>query len=163
SRVAWTNGPTAYVHTVGSSTDLEATFDENLQNLTFSNDGRRLTIAGRGEIALWNVSPWQRLWRVPSPSPSAVTLNFSTDDSVLIADYSSMGTVLLDAATGRHLATILVSQPRSTLPGEVVLPSLKGRISKGDGRWQLWSFPEPDRAALRESLARIISATGLEL
>src|SRR5262249_14650320 len=45
SRVAWVSGTTAYVHTIGSATDLEAAFDEDLRDLEFSNDGQRLLIA----------------------------------------------------------------------------------------------------------------------
>jgi hypothetical protein len=162
-RAAWINGTTAHVHTVGSSTDLEATFEETLNDLTFSNDGQRLLIASRGEIALWSVSPWKQLWRIPSPASSSVDLEWSTDDSVLLAEYRSLGTVLLDAATGHHLATVPLSKPRSLFPQEKVLRSLKGKVSQGDGRWELWAFPEPDHSSPRESLARITSATGLEL
>jgi serine/threonine protein kinase/WD40 repeat protein len=163
SRVAWINGTTAYVHRVDSPTELEATFDENVSDLKFSNDGKRLLIATRGEIALWTLDPWKRAWRVPSPASSYASLEWSTDDSVLLAEYRTLGTVLLDAATGRHLATVPLSKPRSVSPEDKVLPSLKGRISQGDGRWELWSFPEPDHSAPRESLARITSATGLKL
>jgi len=85
------------------------------------------------------------------------------DDSVLLADYRAMTTVLLDSATGHRLATIPVSKPSSVLPEDKVLPSLKAKISKGDGRWELWSFPEPDHSPPRESLTRITAATGLEL
>ena len=112
---------------------------------------------------MWSLSPWKRLWQAPSPSASPVDVAWSTDDSVLLADYRSAGTVLLDAATGHHLATIPPSKPRSTFPEELVLPSLKGKLSRGGGRWELWSLPEPDRTSPRESLARITSATGLEL
>jgi dipeptidyl aminopeptidase/acylaminoacyl peptidase len=163
ARVAWVNGTTAHVHTVGSTTDLAATFDETLNDLTFSNDGQRLLIASRGEIALWSVSPWKQLWRVPSPASTFVDLEWSTDDSVLLAKYRSLGTVLLDAATGHHLATVPLSKPRSVFSEEKVLRSLKGKISQGDGRWELWAFPEPDHSSPRESLARITAATGLEL
>ena len=97
------------------------------------------------------------------PSPSFASLEWSTDDSVLLAEYRTIGTVLLDAATGHHLATVPLSKPRSVFPEDKVLPSLKGRISQGDGRCELWSFPEPDHSSPRESLARITSATGLEL
>ena len=56
-----------------------------------------------------------------------------------------------------------LSKPRAVSPEDKVLPSLKARISQGDGRWELWSFPEPDHSSPRESLARITSATGLRL
>ena len=82
---------------------------------------------------------------------------------MLLADYRTLGTVLLDAATGHHLATVPLSKPRAVSPEDKVLPSLKARISQGDGRWELWSFPEPDHSSPRESLARITSATGLKL
>ena len=163
NRVAWINGTTAYVHTVGSPTELEATFDENVSDLKFSNDGKRLLIASRGEIALWSLSPWKRLWRVPSPASSFASLEWSTDDRVLLADYRTLGTVLLDAATGHHLATVPLSKPRAVSPEDKVLPSLNGRISQGAGRWELWSFPEPGHSSPRESLARIATATGLQL
>ncbi len=120
-------------------------------------------MAGRGEIALWSLHPWKPLWSARSPFAAPVSVELSSDDSVLLLDYYSMGTVLLDAATGHHLATVPVSKPCAGYPEEKVLPSLKGNISLGDGRWELWSFPEPDRAPPRESLARITSATGLEL
>ena len=122
-----------------------------------------MLIASRGEIALWSLNPWEQLWRVPSPASSFANLVWSTDDSVLLVRYRSLGVVLLDPATGHHLATVPLSKPRSVAPVEEVLPSLKGRISQGDGRWELWSFPEPDRSSPRESLARITAATGLEL
>src|SRR5262249_50413038 len=113
NRVAWINGTTAYVHTAGSPTDLEATFDETLTDLRFSRDGQRLALATRGEIALWTVSPWKALWRVPSPASSFASLDWSTDESLLLATYRSLGTVLLDAVTGHHLATVPLSKPRS--------------------------------------------------
>ena len=82
---------------------------------------------------------------------------------MLFRSYRTLGTVLLDAATGQQLATVPLSKPRAVSPEDKVLPSLKGRISQGDGRWELWSFPEPDHSSPRESLARITAATGLEL
>jgi outer membrane protein assembly factor BamB len=163
SRIAWVNGTTVHVRTVGSSTEFETSFAEALRDLKFSADGQRLLIAGRGEIALWSLQPWKRLWSVRSPFSGPVFVEWSSDESVLLLDYYSMGNVLLEAATGHHLAMVPVSKPRAGYPEEKVLPSLKGRISLGDGRWELWSFPEPDAAPPRESLARITSATGLEL
>ncbi|HET9157262.1 MAG TPA: WD40 repeat domain-containing protein, partial [Myxococcaceae bacterium] len=163
SRIAWANGATAHVHTVGNSAELETTFAEAIRDVKFSADGQRLLLAGRGEITLWSLQPWKRLWSVLSPFAGPVTVEYSSDESVLLLDYRSMGTVLLDAATGGHLATISVSKPRAVYAADKVLPSLKEKISLGDGRWELWSFPEPDLAPPRESLARITSATGLEL
>jgi hypothetical protein len=161
--VVWGNGPIAYVHTLGRPTDFEVRFRDFLWDAAFSNGGERLVIASRGEIAAFSVGSWKPLWRVPSSAMSFVELDWSADDSVVIADYDSLGTVLLDGATGHHLATIPVSKPASVYPADLVIPTLKGKISRGSGRWELWSFPEPDRSSPAESLARITSTTGLQM
>ena len=147
SRVAWGKGATAYVHTIASRAEFEAHFDDALWDARFSYDGKRLVIATRGEIAAWNVESWEPQWRVPSFASSYAEVLSSSDDSVVLAGYDSLGTVLLDGATGHHLATLRVSRPRSVYPADLVLPTLKGKISRGGGRWELWSLPEPDRGA----------------
>ena len=163
SRVAWARGSTAYVHTIGNETDFQVDLDDNPLDVNFSHDGKQLVIATRAEIAAWKVGSWVPQWRVRGLSSSYVELLSSSDDSVVIAGYDALGTVLLDGDTGHHLATIPASKPRSFYPADLVLPSLKGKISRGGGRWELWSFPEPDRGPARDSLARITSATGLEM
>jgi hypothetical protein len=109
------------------------------------------------------VGSWTLQWRVPGLTSGFVELVPSTDDSVIIAGHDSAGAALIDGATGHHLATIPVSKPRTVYPADLVLPTLRGKISRGGGRWELWSVPEPDRGSPRDSLARITSATGLEL
>src|SRR5262249_5535432 len=153
----------ARVQRVSGRTAVEAPFNENLRDVEFRNDSQGLAIAGRGEIELWSVSPWKRLWRVPSPAPSSVGVIWSMDDSVLLADYRAMTTVLLDSATGHRLATIPVSKPSSVLPEDKVLPSFNAKISKRHTRWAPWSFRAPDGSPPRDSLARIPAAAGLEL
>jgi hypothetical protein len=163
TRMAWGKRSTAYVHTLGVPTDFEARFADSLWDACFSYGGDRLVIASRGEIAAWSTRSWKPLWRVPSYASSFVNLDWSADDSTVIASYDSLGTVLIDGATGHHLATVRVSKPQSVYPSDGVLPSLKARISRGGSRWELWPFPEPDRSAAQDSLARITSATGLQL
>src|SRR5262249_18806763 len=105
TRMVWGKGSIAYVHTLGNPTDFEARFDDKLWDACFSNGGDRLVIAGRGEMAAWDTKSWKPLWRVPSYASSFVNLDWSADDSTVIASYDSLGTVLLDGATGHHLAT----------------------------------------------------------
>jgi hypothetical protein len=162
-RVVWGRGVTAYVHTLGSETDFQVELDDTPQDATFSNDGKHLVVASQSEVAAWRVGSWTPQWRVPGLTSSFVELIPSGDDSVVIAGYDSAGAALLDSATGHHLATIPVSKPRTIYPADLILPSLRGKISRGGGRWELWSFPEPDRGPARDSLARITSATGLEM
>src|SRR5262249_47431957 len=131
TRAVWGNGHTAYVHTLGNPTYFEARFDDSLWDAAFSNDGERLVIASRGEIAAWSVGSWRPLWRVPSFASSFVNLDWSGDDSVVIASHDSLGTMLLDGTTGHHLATIRVSKPHSVYPSDSLLPTLKGKISRG--------------------------------
>jgi serine/threonine protein kinase/WD40 repeat protein len=163
TRVAWGHGGIARVHTLGSPTEFEARFEEDVSDVSFSNDGKRLVVASRSEIAAWRVGSWEPLWRVPSFASSYVALDTSSDDSIVLIEHDALGTALLDGETGHHLATVRPSKPRSVYPAEALLPSLKRKISRGGGRWELWDFPEPDRASPRESLARITAAAGLQM
>jgi hypothetical protein len=163
TRIAWAQGRVAHVHTLGNPNEFEARFEEDVSDTSFSNDGKRLVVASRAEIGAFRVGSWEPLWRIPSFASSYVAVDTSSDDSVVLMEYDALGTVLLDGKTGRHLATVRPSKPRSVYAAEVVLPNLKARISRGGARWELWDFPEPDRAAAQESLARIVAATGLQM
>jgi hypothetical protein len=158
SRVAWINARTAHVHTIGGSTELEATFDENLRDLEFS--------------ATRDCQPWRDRDVEREPVEAALASSQPCADRrghpVVRGRFGAACRLPIDGIrsprpSGHHLGTVPVSKPSAVLPEDKVLPSLKAKISKGDGRWELWSFPEPDHSPPRESLARITSATGLEL
>ena len=90
-------------------------------------------------------------------------VHWSGDDSALIVLYDSLGTQLVDSATGTRFANFPVTHPGAFGTQEVVLPSLRYRISRGDGVWEMWPVPAPDDSPPRESLQRVLSEAGLEV
>src|SRR5262249_4273038 len=61
------------------------------------------------------------------------------------------------------LANLTVTKPAAFSTQEIVLPSLRHRISRGDGSWEMWPLPTPDDAPPRQSLQRVLAEAGLEV
>ncbi|HET6982634.1 MAG TPA: WD40 repeat domain-containing serine/threonine protein kinase [Myxococcaceae bacterium] len=156
-------GAKLLVSSVDGAVDSALQLDDAIQGAKFSYDGARIGVITRGSIGVWRTQDLQRIWRIPSPSPVEQEVYWSADDSALMILQDSLGTLLLDSATGERFATLSVTKPGAFSTQEVVLPSLRQRISRGDGSWQLWPIPAPDDGPAKASLARVLSEAGLEM
>jgi len=58
---------------------------------------------------------------------------------------------------------LTVTKPAAFSTQELALPSLRYRISRGDGAWEIWPLPAPDDGPPRASLMRVLSEAGLEM
>jgi hypothetical protein len=114
-------------------------------------------------LGAWEVDGLKALWRVRNPSWVFPEVYWSADDSTLLVQRLSQGTILRDSATGERLATFDLNKPAAFEAQERVLPSLRYRISSGDGSWDLSPLPQPDPSPPRESLSRVLAEAGLEL
>jgi len=161
--VLWTRGLELFLVGVGSGIEARLRLDEVIQGAHFSRDSTRLAVVTPATIGVWAVDGPRPLWRVGNFSSVNQEVNWSGDDSALIILYDSLGTQLLDSATGERFANLPVTKPGAFGTQEVVLPSLRYRISRGDGVWEMWPLPAPDDGPPRESLQRVLSEAGLEL
>ena len=162
-RLLWGKDRSIYVHSVGQANDAELALDGPVVSGKFSYDGRRLAVATVTMLGAWEVEGLKALWRVRNPSWVFPEVYWSGDDSTLLLQYVAQGTTLRDSATGDAFATLGLSRPAAFEAQERVLPSLRYRISSGDGSWELSPLPQPDPSPPRESLSRVLSEAGLEL
>src|SRR5260370_37331172 len=77
--------------------------------------------------------------------------------------YDTVGTSLMDSGTGERFANLMATKSEAVSSQEIVLPSLRYRISRGDGAWEMWPLPAPDNGPPRASLMRVLSEAGLEM
>jgi len=162
-RVLWTRGPSMFVHSVAESSDAELQLDDTIHDAAFSYDGTRIAVVSFGTIGVWAIDRLRRLWRVRNFSAVQQEVRWSNDDSALMVLYDSLGTSLLDSGTGERFANLTVTKPGAFATQEIVLPSLRYRISRGDGAWEMWPLPAPDEGPPRASLMRVLSEAGLEM
>lgn len=76
--------------------------------MSFSPDNSRLAVAGYKEYALWDTMKWTRAWSIPRNETGYYirgALAFSFDSRILAISQGPLVS-LLDAATGRELATL---------------------------------------------------------
>ena len=132
-RLLWGKDRSIYVHTVGQANDAELALDDPVVTGKFSYDGRRLAVATVSMLGAWEVEGLKALWRVRNPSWVFPEVYWSGDDSTLLIQYVAQGTTLRDSATGDVFATLGLSKPAAFEGQERVLPSLRYRISSGDG------------------------------
>jgi serine/threonine protein kinase/WD40 repeat protein len=156
-------GAKVLLSSVDGAVDSALQLDDAVRDVKFSYDGARIGVVTRGSIGVWASRDLRPLWRVPSPSPVDQESYWSADDSALMILQDSLGTSLLDSASGERFATLSVTKPGAFSTQEVVLPSLRQRISRGDGSWELWPIPAPDDGSPKASLARVLSEAGLEM
>jgi serine/threonine protein kinase/WD40 repeat protein len=162
-RVLRSRGVELSVSSVDAKKDAVLRVDDTISDVKFSYDGSRIAVVTSGSIGVWETQNLRPLWRVPSSSPVDQEAYWSADDSALLILQDSLGTSLLDSATGERFATFRVTKPGAFSIQEVVLPSLRERISRGDGAWELWPIPPPEDGPPRASLARVLSEAGLEM
>jgi hypothetical protein len=162
-QVLWTRGSSVFVHRVGDGSDAELRLEDAVHNAAFSSDGTRVAVVSFSAISVWVIGRSRPLWQVRNFSSVVQEVHWSSDDSALMVLYDSLGTSLLDSGTGERFANLTVSKPGAFATQEIVLPSLRYRISRGDGAWEMWPLPAPDEGPPRESLRRALSEAGLEL
>src|SRR5260370_15825086 len=114
-------------------------------------------------MGVWDIRRLQAIWQVRNCSSVLQGLRWSSDDSALMVFDDSLGTSLMDSRTGERFANLTVTKPAALSTQEIALPSLRYRISRGDGRWEMWSLPAPDDGPPRASLMRVLSEAGLEM
>jgi len=162
-QVMWTKGSSAFIHRIAGNDDAELRLDDEIEGARLSNDGRRIAVVTPAGIGVWAADRLRPLWQVRNFSPVQQEVYWSSDDSALLVLYDSLGTSLLDSATGERFANFPVTKPAAFATQEIVLPSLRYRISRGDGTWEIWPLPAPDDGPPRESLLRVLSEAGLEM
>ena len=162
-RVLWTRGPSIFVHLVGDLSDAELQLDDPVEDAIFSYDGTRIAVVSLATIGVWAVGQSRPIWQVRNFSSVSQGLRWSSDDSALMVFYDSLGTSLMDSGTGERFANLTVTKPAAFSTQELALPSLRYRISRGDGAWEIWPLPAPDDGPPRASLMRVLSEAGLEM
>jgi hypothetical protein len=163
-RVMWTKDSSVFVHPVREGKDAELQLDDSARDARLSYDGSRLATLTPSTIGVWDAAAGLRpIWKIRNSSSVFQDVNWSSDDSALLVLYDSLGTALLDSATGERFANFPVTKPAAFATQEIVLPSLRYRISRGDGTWEMWPLPAPDDGPPRESLDRVLSEAGLEM
>ncbi len=162
-RVLWTRGSSVFVHRVGESSDAELRQDNAVESASFSHDGMRVAVVSFSTISVWAIGRSRPLWQTPNFSSVFQEVNWSSDDSALVVLYVSLGASLLDSETGERFANLTVTKSAVFSTQEIVLPSLRHRISLGDSAWEMWPLPTPDAGPPRESLTRVLSEAGLEM
>jgi WD40 repeat protein/tRNA A-37 threonylcarbamoyl transferase component Bud32 len=161
--VIWTRGTSLFIHREGQASDEELKLEDAVSDAAFSRDGTRIAIISPSALELYERSPLRRLWKVSNASSVDQEVQWSADDSALIILNDSLGTSLLDSRTGARFANVAVTKPAAYSAQEVVLPDLRHRLSRGDGRWELWDLPPPDEGSPRASLQRVLDEAGLVL
>jgi len=161
--VLWTRGLELFLVGVHAGTEAQLRLEEAIQHAKFSYDSTRFAVVTPGTIGVWAVEGMRPRWRVGNSSSVEQEVYWSGDDSALLILYDSLGTQLVDSATGERFANFPVTNPGAFGTQEVVLPSLHYRISRGDGIWEMWPVPAPDDSPPRESLQRVLSEAGLEV
>ncbi len=159
-RVLWTRGSSVFVHRVGEGTDDDLQMEGTVQGAIFNYDGTRIAVVSLPTIGVWAVDRLRPTWQVRNFSSVSQEVRWSSDDSALMVFYDSLGTALLDSATGERLTNL---KPGAFSTQEIVLPSLRYRISIGDSAWEMWPLPAPDDGPPRASLMRVLSEAGLEM
>ncbi|HZW91105.1 MAG TPA: WD40 repeat domain-containing protein, partial [Myxococcaceae bacterium] len=161
--VMWSRGLDLFLVSVETGTELQIRLDDAVQDAKFSWGGTRVAAITAGTIAVWAREGLRPIWRVRNFSSVAQEVYWSGDDSALMILYDSLGTQLVDSATGARFANFPVTHPGAFGTQEVLLPSLRYRISRGDGVWEMWPIPPPDDGPPEESLKRVLSEAGLEV
>jgi len=161
--VLWSRGLDLFVVAVHTGTEAQLRLDEAVEDAKFSYDSSRIAVVTPGTIGLWTVEGLRPLWRVGNFSSVGQEVHWSGDDSALLILYDSLGTQLVDSATGTRFANFPVTYPGAFGTQEIILPSLRYRIPRGDGVWEIWPIPPPDDGPPRESLQRVLSEAGLEV
>ena len=159
----WSRGLELFVSAIGTGTHAQLRLDDAIEFAAFSYDSTRVAVVTPGTIGVWRIEGLRPLWRVGNFSSVEHELYWSGDDSALMVLYDSIGTQLLDSATGERFANFPVTKPGAFGTQSFVLPSLRHRLSRGDGLWELWPLPQPDDGPPREGLQRVLSEAGLEL
>jgi len=162
-RVLRSRGAELLLSKIGSAKDASLRMDDGIEDAKFSYDYSRISVVTRGTIGVWKTDGLRPLWQVRNSSPVDQEVNWAADDTAVMILNDSLGTTLLDSATGEHFATFSVSKPGAFSTQEVVLPSLRHRISRGDGAWERWSIPAPDDGPPQASLSRVLAEAGLEM
>ena len=162
-RVLWTRGRSIFVHRVGDLSDAELQLDDAVLDAIFSYDGARIAVVSLAAIGVWDIGRSRPIWQVRNFSSVAQGLNWSSDGSALMVFYDSLGESLMDSETGERFANLMVTKPAAFSTLEFALPSLRYRISGGDGAWEMWPLPAPDDGPPRASLMRVLSEAGLEM
>ena len=162
-RVLWIRGPSIFVHRVGDASDAELQADDLIRDAIFSDDGTRVAVDTLATISVWDIGRLRPIWQVRNFSSVAQGLRWSSDDSALMVFYDSQGTSLMDSGTGERFANLMVTKAAANRAEEIALPSLRYRISRGDGAWEMWPLPAPDDGPPRASLMRVLSEAGLEM
>ena len=162
-RVLWARGVELFVSTASGATESRLPLDEMISDAQFNHDGTKIAVVTAGTIGIWETNGLRLLWRARNVSPVEQEVRWSNDESALIVLYDSLGTALLDSSTGERFANLSVTRPGAYGTQEVVLPSLRHRISRGDGIWEMWPIPPPDDRPPRESLQLVLSEAGLEM
>jgi serine/threonine protein kinase/WD40 repeat protein len=162
-RVLWTRDLELFLVGTETGTESQLRLDDAVEDAKLSHDLTRLAVVTKGTIGVWALEGLRPLWRVGNFSSVDQEVYWSGDDSALIVLYDSLGTQLVDSATGTRFANFPVTHPGAFGTQEVVLPSLRYRISRGDGVWEMWPVPAPDDSPPRESLQRVLSEAGLEV
>jgi hypothetical protein len=161
-QVCWTSGSSLFVHRIADGSDAELHLNEEV-NANFSYDGTRIAVVSAAAAGVWTTDRLRPLWQIRNFSSVDQEVYWSSDDSALMVLYDSLGTSLLDSGTGERFANFPVTKPAAFATQEIVLPSLRYRISRGDGAWEMWPLPAPDDGPPRESLERVLSEAGLEM
>ena len=162
-RVLWTRARSVFVHIVGDEHDTELQLDETIREAIFSYDGRRIAAVTGTTVGVWNIGSMRPIWQARTLSSVYQGLRWSSDGSALMVLYDSLGTVLMDSATGERFANLMVTKPAALSPQEMALPSLRYRISRGDAAWEMRPLPAPDDGPARTSLTRVLTEAGLEM
>jgi serine/threonine protein kinase/WD40 repeat protein len=161
--VAWAVRSTLFIHEQSSGRDRELHLDGRPGEPGFSHSGNRLAVATDGTLAVYSLSDLHPLWQVAKSSWVPTGVWWSSDDSVVLLFYESLGTVLHDARTGQRIATIAPAKPGAFNTQENVLPDLRHRITRGNETWELSALPQPDAGKPSETLAQVLREAGLQL
>jgi hypothetical protein len=162
-RVLWSRGPELFISSVADGKEASLRLDDVIEGAQFSYDGMRLAVVTLGTVGVWAVDGLRPIWRTRNFSAVQQEVYWSGDDSALRVLYDSLGTQLIDSATGERFAYLGVTKPGAFGTQEIVLPSLRYRISRGDGAWEMWPIPAPDVGPPQESLQRVLTEAGLEM
>src|SRR5262249_5610088 len=131
--------------------------------LSFSPDGRRVTLTAPGTIGVWSMPGLEPIWTAPNASSVPGAARWSADSSTLIVSYEGAGAALLDARTGESLARITEGRSGAVASQINVLPSLRYRLLRSVRTWAISPLPRPDESSPAESLRRALAEGGFRM
>jgi eukaryotic-like serine/threonine-protein kinase len=88
--------------------------DERNTSVNFSPDGKWLVMGTMMDFSIWDVGSWQLARRIRRQAEGHFGCAFTRDGKVMAVDVSNGVLLLVDPATGRHLARLEAPEPSSS-------------------------------------------------